>query len=786
MRGILDKMDEDISITRKLGNGSSVTYKSPKGSQIDMSGILGGMVDGYTPSPVSDNKQINVTPGEFVVNQPAAQKYKGILEKINNEGRQMLAQGGWTSGHKMGYAEGGGIFGSPASYDQLQEDLPYIEDQLTGGANIADLAKYYGVSPMQMQEATAGIETGSTYSDEMFNRIQEDLPYIEEMVSKGATAYELAPQYNMKPDVFKAILDDSGVESGSYATDNTPIVSSGNPAKKATEFAEVNGLDHSDYVMETLEALAREAIQDWASLPEYEKAEWGSIDELIDYYMNDGATEAGLYDSHYVDDQNFANGGSVGGNKFLQNAEFVSRVSAAAKKGLPRETILQEALNNPRVNALLLTDSDTQMLEDAISELTGTPPVEGYWTGGEVGKGDPEEGDTFSHKGQTVHYRDGNWVYNSGTAAPPYVLKAIDGASSAFAAQEEKDSKVEIEKESHAKNYAWGKRAIEAEKVIQELTRSGFNPGSFEYAKGETAANFLGDLARSEDGQRYKKAVESLVAAVLRKDTGAAIAADEFDRTYRQLFPAFGTGKKAQEDVANQRLQNIRGFIDSSGPGADALTKQSEGLFDEGSVSDSPIFTGEDYGGMIGGIIGGVPGGIFGGPIGAALGSAGGTYLGRSIGQWLSSDDDILESLTPEASDIIDTALSGIGGGAVKIGSSAYKAAKAEIARRMAKNKTTDARAVSDIAGEVAEKGLIKGVASAVSGKAGKIGGKIAPHIGDAARKEGWQYVSIGSKPFFRKADGTIIDGVTGSITKGRTATQVNKALGPIKTDPLF
>ena len=732
-KGIMSDMNKDITVTMKGRDGGSVTYKSPAGSSMDMGGIMGGMVPGYAPSPVADNKQINVTPGEFVVNVPAAQKYSGILNKINNEGRQMLAQGGYAGKPQMGmnYNQGG-LLGSPASYDQLQEDLPYIEEQLQAGTSPEELAKYYGVTTEAFYDATAGVHGG-----------------------------------------------------------NGPIVSSGNPAQAASSFAEANGLDHSDTVMETLESLAKEAIQDWASLPPHEKKEWGSIDELIDYYMNDGATEAGLYDSHYVADQNFNQGGMVGKlrDTLVKNAEFVSRVKAAFGKGLSHDQIVDAALKNPRVSGMINTDMDTWQLEQAIASITGGTPVEGYWTGGEVGKGDPEEGDTFSHKGQNVTYKNGSWVYKSGSAAPGYVVQAITAANDAFkeapvegeAPAEQKSNITAVEKETHAKNYAWGKRAIEAEKVIRELTQGGFNPASFEYAKGETAANFLGDIARTEEGQRYKKAVESLVAAVLRKDTGAAIAADEFDRTYRQLFPSFGTGEKAQADAANQRKQNIEGFISASGPGAGDLTEQLGNLLETPSTSDSPIFTGQDYGGMIGGTALGIAGGIFGGPLGAAIGSGTGTYLGRTVGQMLTSDDTLLESLTPEASDVIDTALSSIGGGALKIGSNAWKAAKAAIARRAAQKGTKDARALSDIAGEVAEKGLIKGVASAVSGKAGAISGKITPHIGQMARKEGWQYANVGSKPFFRKLDGTIIDGVTGSITKGRTATQVNKALGPIK-----
>lgn len=100
--GLLDKRDQDVSITIKKPNGASVTYKSPEGAQIDMDGILGGIVEGQSPSPVADDKMIKVTSGEYVVNHPATQKYKPFLDAINEEGKQMLAMGGEIEGYALG------------------------------------------------------------------------------------------------------------------------------------------------------------------------------------------------------------------------------------------------------------------------------------------------------------------------------------------------------------------------------------------------------------------------------------------------------------------------------------------------------------------------------------------------------------------------------------------------------------------------------------------------------------------------------------------------------------
>ena len=96
--------NNDVTVTMKSEGGETITYKSPKGMMPD-NAIMGGLVNGKAPTPVADNKMIAVTPGEFVVNYPAAQKYKGLLNQINDEGKEMLAQGGWIDG----YAGGGGV-----------------------------------------------------------------------------------------------------------------------------------------------------------------------------------------------------------------------------------------------------------------------------------------------------------------------------------------------------------------------------------------------------------------------------------------------------------------------------------------------------------------------------------------------------------------------------------------------------------------------------------------------------------------------------------------------------
>ena len=96
----VNKIDADVTVTHKdPDTGRTTTVKSPKGDNARIEDMLGGgQVPGKAPTPVADNQLARVTPGEFVVNAPAASKYADLLETINDEGRQALAAGGWTMG----------------------------------------------------------------------------------------------------------------------------------------------------------------------------------------------------------------------------------------------------------------------------------------------------------------------------------------------------------------------------------------------------------------------------------------------------------------------------------------------------------------------------------------------------------------------------------------------------------------------------------------------------------------------------------------------------------------
>ena len=303
--GLLDKRGQDMKITVKKPNGASVTYHSPEGSQVDMKGILGGLVEGPDMGPAADNVTARLTPGEFVLNRPAAQnpQFRPMIEEMNNWGKQQLAMGGYTEGMK-GYADGGSV------------------------------ANNWMTAERSDAEAASGLY--------------------------------------------------------GYATDDTPIVSSGHPGQMAEWALSFFDFDPTPENRTALENLAREVIADFGRLPKHEQEEWGSVQELYDYYVQ-GAIE----DGEIHRGSRYAEGGQVKGSGSAVAAfaeefgidftDYNLERADAVIKDVMKETgdpaiaagAVAEAFNiDP-------TDANLQKIEMLISEFMGMS-APGYAGGGEV------------------------------------------------------------------------------------------------------------------------------------------------------------------------------------------------------------------------------------------------------------------------------------------------------------------------------------------------------------------------------------------------------------------
>lgn len=114
----------------------------------------------------------------------------------------------------------------------------------------------------------------------------------------------------------------------------------------------------------------------------------------------------------------------------------------------------------------------------------------------------------------------------------------------------------------------FGTRAQQAEEVFKKLKESGFDPTSVSSAV-QRSSLFPNVLASSES-QQNEQAKRNFLNAVLRRESGAAISAGEFESGNKQYFPVNGDSP----EVLAQKEQNRQTVIDAMlTEGAPALSK---------------------------------------------------------------------------------------------------------------------------------------------------------------------------------------------------------------------
>lgn len=111
--------------------------------------------------------------------------------------------------------------------------------------------------------------------------------------------------------------------------------------------------------------------------------------------------------------------------------------------------------------------------------------------------------------------------------------------------------------QSNARIY--GRRMELNESTFEGLIAGGFDPASIQ--AGIATAKWMPNLIKGKDTQSYVAAKGNWISAVLRKESGAAISAAEFDSADLQYFPQFGDDvsvvnqKKVLRDLAKAEMK---------------------------------------------------------------------------------------------------------------------------------------------------------------------------------------------------------------------------------------
>jgi hypothetical protein len=111
-------------------------------------------------------------------------------------------------------------------------------------------------------------------------------------------------------------------------------------------------------------------------------------------------------------------------------------------------------------------------------------------------------------------------------------------------------------------------RVGESNKTLLDLeNKEGFDPTSVQAALFSEIAG--GNIVLTEDQQVYQRSKRDIITAILRKESGAAIGVDEFDKEDKKLFPQIG-----DKPAVLKQKQKARGRA------FDNLRRQSKGVYE--------------------------------------------------------------------------------------------------------------------------------------------------------------------------------------------------------------
>ena len=106
--------------------------------------------------------------------------------------------------------------------------------------------------------------------------------------------------------------------------------------------------------------------------------------------------------------------------------------------------------------------------------------------------------------------------------------------------------------ESQAKDYIFSGRLMLMEQTIAKLEASGFKPESI---ANNVGMNWLPEFGKTDDQKRYIAARANWIAAVLRRESGAAIAESEYKGGFEQYFPLVNDSPTVIADKRTARRQ---------------------------------------------------------------------------------------------------------------------------------------------------------------------------------------------------------------------------------------
>ncbi len=135
-------------------------------------------------------------------------------------------------------------------------------------------------------------------------------------------------------------------------------------------------------------------------------------------------------------------------------------------------------------------------------------------------------------------------------------------------------NKEEDPKEYQTKDALFAERMARSEIMLRGIIGT---PDAPKYNPGSKLNNFFPDsgifanMLNSNTFKNYKAAAGEWIAAILRKDTGAAVTQAEWDFYWPTFFPQPGDSAEVQAQKLQRRVMAAQGLRGSSGPAFDRM-----------------------------------------------------------------------------------------------------------------------------------------------------------------------------------------------------------------------
>lgn len=123
--------------------------------------------------------------------------------------------------------------------------------------------------------------------------------------------------------------------------------------------------------------------------------------------------------------------------------------------------------------------------------------------------------------------------------------------------------------ESQGNSLMYGQRMQTANKILENLESTN---GTWDIKGGDVLAR-INPKGGSEDFKKYEQAKRNFINAVLRKESGAAIAESEFDSADKQYFPQIGDTEAVIKQKAANRRQVTNTMLSNVGPKGESAKK---------------------------------------------------------------------------------------------------------------------------------------------------------------------------------------------------------------------